>query len=152
MGTPNKNRVFGQIKYKNKLYDIVISSLLNQEIQSIIQKFKRDKNCTTSSAPWLHEKYHWNVENDKIYLESIRFDLCSYDNQIINIFGKNKLFANWVQKVYLLESQKLLKRDGVNTYYQRKILVLYFENGILFRTKIHSEDYVIKELKNYITD
>ncbi|HHH53733.1 MAG TPA: hypothetical protein ENK91_08755 [Bacteroidetes bacterium] len=152
MGTPSKNRVFGQIQYKNKLYDIVINSLLNQETQFIIQKFKQDKNYTTSSAPWLHEAYHWNIENDKIYLQSIWFDLCSNDNQIMNIFGKKKIFANWVQKVNLLESQKLLKRDGVNTYYQRKILVLHFENGILFNTESYSEDYVVKELKNYITD
>lgn len=151
MSLANKNTIFGKIQYQNKLYELIVNNLLNQQTKSLIEKFKQNQNCITSSAPWLHEDYHWVVENDKIYLTSIKLNLCNNtDNQIMKIFGQNKIFAYWVQKASLQINRVLLQREEINSYYQREILILDLQNGVLKDTNVSVENYRVKELKNYI--
>ena len=152
MSFPTQETIFGTIIYKDKQYDLLTNPLDKILYQKITQ-YKKDNDCGISTAPWNNNKFQWIVEDDKLYLVSIKFKLCQNENNLISeIFDTKKLFASYFNDdIKLLVSKKELEQiKNSKVKMQRDILILKFSNGILIDTIDEIEEYKTLNLKCYI--
>ena len=154
MSFPTQDTIFGIIIYKDKQYDL-LTNPLDETLYQKITKYKKDNDCSISTAPWNNNKFQWIVEDNKLYLVSIKFKLCQNENNLISeIFDTKKLFASWHNNdVKLLISKKEMEhiKNG-KVKIQRDILILKFSNGILIDTINEIEEYKTLNLKYYINE
>lgn len=146
MSISTKETIFGTITCKNNQYDLLTQPLSEEQFKKI-DTYKKANDCGISSAPWQTNKYHWNIEDNKLYLTEVYFDLCpDKSNLIQKIFKEEKVFAKWLNK-----SIKLLvsKKDIDENYREREVLILDFNNGMLVDTKKDNEKYKISRLSKY---
>ena len=154
MSFPTQDTIFGTIIYKDKKYDILNNPLEKTLYQKITQ-YKKDNDCVISTAPWNNNKFQWIIEDDELYLVSIKFKLCQNKNNLISeIFNIKKLFASWLNDdVKLLISKKEIEHiNNGKVKVQRDILILKFSNGILIDTINEIEEYKTLNLEYYIGD
>lgn len=143
MSFPTKDTIFGFIKYKNQEYD-----LLNQPMDDfhlkVIAQYKKENGCGFSTAPWNTNRFEWIIEENRLYLKSIKLKLCKKsENLIYDIFKTDRLYAFWLNKdIKLFVSKRELdtiRKGKILT--ERKILILSFKNGFLKNIKKEVEQY-----------
>jgi len=152
MSFPIQDTIFGTIIYKDKKYDLLANPLDKILYQKITQ-YKKDNDCGISTAPWNNNKFQWTIEDNKLYLVSIKFKLCQDKNNLISeIFDTKKLFASWFSDdVKLLISKKEIEHiKNSKVKMQRNILILKFANGVLTDTTNSTEEYQALNLEYYI--
>lgn len=148
MSIPTSETIFGTIEFQNNTYELLSQPLSDEQFEKINQ-YKKDNNCSISSAPWSVNKYKWRVENDKIYLIDIQFKLCENKlNHIENIFDTNKLLASWVNRELKL---LVLKEDIDNQKVKREVIFLDVQKGVIKNCKNITEEYNIPRLRLYIS-
>ncbi len=152
MSFPIQDTIFGTIIYKDKKYDLLANPLDKILYQKITQ-YKKDNDCSISTAPWNNNRFQWIIEDDKLYLVSIKFKLCQNKNNLISeIFDTKKLFASWLtDDIKLLISKKEIEHmNNDKVKMQRDILILKFSNGILIDIINTTEEYKTLNLEYYI--
>jgi len=154
MSFPTKDTIYGTIIYDNKKYEL-LNNPLNESLYHKIIQYKDDNNCGISTAPWSVNNFEWLIEDNKIYLISVKLKLCEKKGNIIfDIFNTNKLFASWLNdKIKLLISKKKIEtmKNG-KIKMQRDILILKFSEGIVTNARKKTEDYQTLNLKYYIDE
>lgn len=175
MSLPNKGTTFGKLKFNNHIYEI-FSRPLSDDIADKIKKYKKLHKVGMTTNPWHTNKYEWEIINNKIYLTFIylfdgfkNFHNAKLKNYIFDIFGTDKIFADWLNKdIKLLISKKdILEPDNTMTeeekyaiatkgraFVQREVKVLSFSNGELINeSDCFIEKYIEKmRLKDYIEE
>jgi hypothetical protein len=152
MSFPTHETIFGIINYKNKQYDL-LTNPLDDIIREKINIYKNKNKCGISTAPWSSNKFEWIVENNKLFLISIKLKLCeNQDNLINNIFNTNKLFASYLNdSIKLLVSKKEMKvMHNLKIKMQRDVIILKFNDGKLINSYNKVEEYNLINLKYYI--
>lgn len=151
MSFSTKDTIWGQIEYNNRKYDLLDRPLSN-EIWDKINLYKKENNCGTSSASWSSNKFEWIIEDNKLFISSLKFRFCKNKNNLIPmIFKVEKLYASWVnENIRLVLSKKELDFNQCNEIQiEREILLLSFKNGILLTSSKEIERYISKSLKDY---
>jgi hypothetical protein len=154
MSFPTKDTTFGTIIYKNNKYDLLTNLLSKNEHQKI-NKYKKENNCTIVMSPNSGNIFEWLIDDNKLYLISIKFRQCkNKTNAIDKIFHTKKLLASWVNsKIKLITSKKELGRnEQKKMIIEREILIMDFQNGVLVNLAKKIEQYSSSSLKYYIDE
>lgn len=152
MSFPSNDTIWGQIDYNNKKYDLLDRPLSN-EIWDKINLYKKENMCGVSSASWSSNKFEWIIEDNNLYISSLKCRLCkNKDNLIPAIFKVDKLQALWVNedmRLVLSKNELGLNNKG-KMIIERELLVLAFKKGILISSSKEIEKYTSKSLKYYL--
>lgn len=158
MSLPTKVTIFGSLKIDNQTYPLY-SIPLEDEHFKLLREYVNACECGKSSAPWKFNKFHWELDQKKLYLIGIDFDLCPKPkiSYIRDIFGEDKIFASWMNKeIRALIS--IVKETAVNTEkferreIIREVMILEFKEGILQKRSEEIETVKIRSIKNYIEE
>lgn len=156
MSIPTRETTFGTLKYDGQTYDIFSIPIGEQQSQ-MIKEFKKAHNYGYSSASWIFNVYEWEIEDNKLFLTNVGSVLAPDDSEyniLMELFGTNKLLANWKDiKIKALVKKIDEKMVGESTKEcQREVLRFEFKNGILENVNREIEIYQMKVLKNYVED
>ena len=149
MSRPMRDRIYGTVSFENNKFGVLEHFHLDEARWKKIKEFGKPKYCQPQ----------WCVEDGKLYLINISLT-CAKDT-MKEIFGTNKLFAEWVNEPMQLLVKKSKQKPivvnrgklGKKTAYEvtMDILILDFEDGILKGKESKQENFRMR-LKNYLED
>lgn len=156
MSIPTKETTFGTLKYKGQTYDI-FSIPIGEQQKEMIKEFKKAHNYGYSTASWIFNIYEWKIEDNKLFLTNVGSVLAPDDSEydiLMELFGTNKLLANWkdikIKALVKKIDEKMLENSIKES--QREVLIFEFKEGLLQTVNKEIETYRMKVLKNYIED
>ncbi len=148
MSVPSKNTTWGEVLYEDKLYGVLGSFHLSEEIAEKYDRYSGDKGCIKSTAPWETIKVSWIIEEDRLYLTG----LCG-EGLLTELFDSEKIIADWVSEMELLvEHRRICKTYETRNSYlsEMKVLYLKLDRGSIVSRRNETEIYRSNELRNYI--
>ncbi len=156
MSIPTRETTFGTLKYEGQNYKI-FSTPIGEQQKEIIKEFKKVHNYGYSTASWIFNIYEWEIEDNKLFLTNVGSFLAPDDreyNILMELFGTNKLLANWnnikIKALVKKIDEKMLEKSIKEC--QREVLIFEFKEGLLQTLNKEIETYRMKVLKNYVED
>ena len=147
--------VFGRLEYKGVLYKL-LKLPLDEESKKRIDEYKQKLNdLIYSTAPWIITDYVFKIIDKKLYLTSIHFQRVSsnvIENEIVDIFGKDKVFIPLTGDIKMFSrSKEMVKNGGVqHSFYT---ITLKVDKGTLLKTSnVEWKNSGMRVLKNYIPE
>lgn len=155
MSIPTKTTTFGTLKIEDQTYPLFSTPLAKKQ-NRLITTYRHSHGCGKSSAPWMFNKYHWELADNKLYLIGLNYGLCPEPeiSFIRDIFGEDRVFAYWASReikalVSMIDETMIDERTKEIT---REVIIMEFKRGILKQLRQEIETIQMRVLKNYIED
>lgn len=155
MSIPTKKTTFGTLKIEDQTYPL-FSIPFGKKQEELLALYKKSSKCGYCSAPWVVNKYHWEVVDNKLYLIEINYGLCPKPQVsfIRDIFGEDRVFASWasgeIKALVSVIAETMI--DDRTKEINREVIIMMFKRGILKQRRQEIETVQMRVLKSYIEE